>query len=266
MTGRWRTHRVRKTWVAMAGVIALSVLSACSSSSHGKTQPVPAGATPKASPSAAVNALLSAEAQGNHDGSFLLLDAPARAIYKDAADWKRRRAELPAITSFAVTASSGNHAVALVGHQPGIDPFIGLSPAQERQTWTARAVKGGWLLDGDPTFDPVLPPDSKAAPVVKAWADAVQHCDQTAARKLQLTNDLYGNADPAATLCHSTGAVNTGAVGRLSAGPESADLVAQYTADSLQWIRTVAITGPTRGFRVVVAPFGDQWRVIGLAS
>src|SRR5256885_6571801 len=120
MTRRWRTHRVRKTLVAMAGVIALSVLSACSSSSHGKTDAVPAGATPKTSPSAAVSALLSAEAKGNHDGSFLLLDAPARAVYKDTADWKRRRAELPAVTSFTIASTTGNRAIALVDHQPGI--------------------------------------------------------------------------------------------------------------------------------------------------
>src|SRR5256885_15019394 len=47
MTRRWRTQRVRKTLVAMAGVIALSVLSACSSSSHGKTDAVPAGGAPQ---------------------------------------------------------------------------------------------------------------------------------------------------------------------------------------------------------------------------
>jgi hypothetical protein len=254
---------VRRTLVVLSVVL---FLSACSSARHSTPEGLPPGATPKPSPSAALNTLLGAEVRGDHDGSFLLLDASARRVYKDSADWKRRRSELPAITSFAVAPASSNRAVAMVDHRPGIDAFIGLSPAHERQTWTARSVNGGWLLDADPTFEPVLPPDAAAAGTAKSWADAVQRCDQTSARKLQVATDLFGTADAATALCHSTGAVTTGAIGRLRAGPASADVVAQYTADVLQWLRTVDISGPTRGFRVVVAPIGDDWRVIGLTD
>ncbi len=48
---------------------------------------------------------------------------------------------------------------AVVEHVPGLDPFKGLSLAQERQIFTGRKDGTGWLVDGDPEIEPIPPAD-----------------------------------------------------------------------------------------------------------
>jgi hypothetical protein len=60
--------------------------------------------------------------------------------------------------------------------------------------------------------------------------------------------------------------VKVGEVGPLESGPTSAELVAQYTDAALQWARVVPVEGPTAPFKVVVAPIGSDWRVVGISD
>jgi len=215
----------------------------------------------------AVSALLTAEQHGDHAASYALLDADGRAAYTDVGKWERRRTQLPAVTGFEVKAGpKDGTVVATVDHKPGLDPFIGLSPAHERQTWTGRQAGAGWLVDPDPRSDPVLPADDTAPPVAKAWAEAVQACDKTKAKTLEAVDTVFGTSSEAAKLCGATGPVTVSAnTERLASGPASQDIVAQYTTDALVWARVVRVTAP-RPFLVVVAPIDTAWRVIGISD
>src|SRR5438552_1347455 len=90
MTPHRRSCDVRRPLLLLAVAAALVGCSA----NHSAAPVSSPGATPKPTPSVAVTTLLRAEAAGDHDTSFRLLDATARKDYKDVADWKRRRSEL----------------------------------------------------------------------------------------------------------------------------------------------------------------------------
>lgn len=223
--------------------------------------------TPRPSAAAALEALLAAEQRGDHTASYALLSTPSRHELRSQSQWERQRAALPAITGYSVQRGGGaDTAVALVEHKPGLDPFVGLSPARERQTWKGRREGDGFLLDADPLAEPLLPPDTDAKPVALAWSRARQACDEGRAKGLQAVTDLYGSSTAAADLCHSQGDIAVGDVGRLSPGPSSADIVAQYGTAALQWARTVTVTGPVPPFHAVLAPIGDEWKVIGASD
>jgi hypothetical protein len=228
--------------------------------------------TPRPHLADAVRDLLDAEQRGDPAASFLLLSRQSRAEYKDVADWTKRRQQLPAITKFrldpAADGDKGDRAakaLAVVEHEPALDPFKGLSLARENQRFTGRHEAAGWLVDGDPDVEPLLPPDPLAVEAATAWVAAVQACDRAKAAGLQAVPNLFGSADGANGLCGKQGPVTPGAVERLTAGVASADIVAQYSTDALEWARVVRITSPA-AFGVVLAPLGDRWQVLGLAD
>lgn len=228
--------------------------------------------TPRPRLADAVRDLLAAERAGDHQASFLLLSRQSREEYADVADWTARRQELPAVTGFRIDPGSDGKAadaaglvVAVVEHEPGLDPFKGLSPARDTQTFTGRREGAGWLVDGDPKIEPILPPEPLAVEAAAAWVSAVQSCDQGEAAGLQAVSTLFGSARGAAGLCGKTGPVTPGAVGRLSPGIASTDIVAQYTTDALVWARVVRVTSPS-AFGVVLAPIGDGWKVLGVTD
>ncbi|MGH3115993.1 MAG: hypothetical protein ACRDQ2_02560 [Gaiellales bacterium] len=255
-----------------SAALLLILAAGCTSNrvarSDARPSPSDASGHPAPSPVAtvreAVEALLSAEQRGNHAASYRLLSSRSRRTYRDVADWSRRRNELPKITGFSILDAAGDRATALVEHRPGLDPFVGLSPARERQTWRGRPERGGYLLDADPEVEVVLPPDDAAKPAAEAWASAVQGCDEAQARALQGVATLFGSSRGAASLCRSTGRVRAGAVTRLPPGPISSDIVAQYSTDALVWARVVALDADRASFHVILAPIADGWKVIGV--
>jgi len=223
--------------------------------------------TPRPHLADAVRDLLGAEQRADRAASFLLLSRQSRLEYKDVADWTKRRQQLPAVTKFRVDpAAEGDKgdragtAVAVVEHQPGLDPFKGLSLARENQRFTGRREGNGWLVDGDPNTEPLLPPDPLAIEAATSWVAAVQACDQAKASALQAVPTIFGSAEGANGLCGKQGPVTPGAVDRLSPGVASADIVAQYSTDALEWARVARITSPAV-FGVVLAPIGDRWQV-----
>jgi hypothetical protein len=220
--------------------------------------------TPRGSTGEALQALLGAEQRSDHATSYRLLDDAGRKEFPDVAEWSRRRAQLPAITGFSIESESAAEVVAIVQHQPGLDPFTGLSAARERQTWTASRSDGGFLLAAEPEVEYLLPPDEAATGTVLEWARAVQACDPAAAGRVEAVQPLYGSSTGATQLCGSTAALTTGEVAPLDGGPRSADLVAQYSTDALAWARVVPLRGLEPEVQVVVAPIGESWRVVAL--
>lgn len=227
--------------------------------------PVPVGSTPEPSPQAALTKLLDAEQRLDHATSYRYVLHGGGQLYTTVNAWAKRRAELPAVIRFTVEPGTGSRASALVEHRPGLDPFVGLSAARERQVWTGVRAGTGWLLQPEADATPELPPDSAAVVVTDAWTAAIQHCDQHAAAKLQGIPILFDSTTETPDLCHVLGPVRTGGVGRLAPGPVSGDIIAQYTTDALYWARVVNVESPRR-FAVVVAPFGPSWKVIGIGD
>jgi hypothetical protein len=262
----------------LVGVLLMSASAACSGEGPGQartprstpTSSVPAtteagvAATPRATPAEALDALLRSELLADHATSFRLLDRSGREQYRDVAEWTRRRVQLPAIIDFSVEREEGRRVVALVHHRPGLDPFTGLSAARERQTWTASRSSDGFLLGAEPEVEYLLPPEAEATEVVLQWAQAVQACDQNVAESKQAVRPLYGVSVGAGRLCGSTAPLATGEVTRLDGGPRSAELVAQYSTDALAWARVVPLRGPEPEVKVVVAPIGESWQVVGV--
>lgn len=229
---------------------------------------------PRATLAEAVRAVLDAEQRGDHAGSYALLDDEGRAEYPDVTRWRDRRNELPAVVSYrldgpaasaAAKGSDGAAAVvALVAHKPGLDPFIGLSPAEDRETWTGRMEHGGWMVNADATSDPVLPADGGAVPSVAAWLKAAQACDSAAARTHQAVDPLLGTGNAVAQFCGRPIAFQLSPATKVTPGPASEQVVAQYNSDALVWARSVTLTGGAAPIHVVTAPIGDTWQVIGV--
>ncbi|MGH9155651.1 MAG: hypothetical protein ACRD1K_07460 [Acidimicrobiales bacterium] len=228
----------------------------------------PEGATPQPSPQSAVEAVLAAEQVGDHATSYRLISSAGRDGLDEPA-WARRRTEVPAITSFRidgrpVDGPDGSSVVALVDHEPGLDPFLGLSPGRERQTWQAHRQGGGWLVDPDPVVVPQYPPEQGASEMALNWSTAVQACDGAGAARRQGVGKLFGRPEAATGLCGSTGTLVAGPARPAPPGPDTADLVAQFGPETLSWARAVQITGGVRTFSVVLAPIGSVWKVVAV--
>ncbi len=225
---------------------------------------VPDGAEPAPTPVEAVEALLTAERAGDHAASYALLAASARAALPSERDWQRQRDLLPPIRDFEVDAAAtdGGRVEVVVDHEPRLDPFVGLG-ARERQVWTAVETADGWLVAADPEREYLLPPDQGAADAARRWAEAVQDCDPAAAEPLEAVDILFGDVTAAGGLCGTDGAIEVGGVGPLVPGPAAQDIVDQYSTDAQLWARTVRVDGPA-SFGVVLAPLGDEWRVLAI--
>lgn len=224
------------------------------------------GQRPASSPEEAVTRLLEAEQQGDHAASFRLLSSAGLEQHPDDASWTRRRTEVPEVTGFEIEGSDDDIVTALVRHDPGLDPFVGLRTAQERQRWRVREEAGGWLVDPEPTIEYLLPPDERARESAQRWVRALQDCDQKAAEAEQVDPDLIGISGNAAQICGTEAEIELSRAREVEAGFSTADLVGQYGEDALVWARAVDARAGAFEFSVILAPIGDAWRVVSVVD
>ena len=265
-------HRARVAFavgLAASGIIAASCSSGTSSAGRTKPKEVSAAtarvsgdAGGAGSPRDAVAGLLEAEKTGDHAASYRFISERGRAKYRDADDWAHLREQLPAVTGFRVDKTSDEAVEAIVDHKPGLDPFVGLSLAHDRERWTVRRAGGRWTVDPEPAIDPILPAETKAGPVALQWATAIQRCDTASAATLQAVDRPFGSTNAADMLCRSRGALKASKVTDPPNGPDTADLLAQYGGDVLLVSRAVIVTGGPAAVGILLVPIGDDWRVI----
>jgi hypothetical protein len=230
----------------------------------------PAGAPIRpGSPRAAVDAFLRAQVAGRQERAYALLDTAGRRRWPTAAAWADAQADRPAPTAYRVGAERPAGAAATdvsvaVAHRPGLDAFSGLTPARSDEVWRARREAGTWRVEPGPRSSvPVLAPDRGAPAAAQAWLDRLAACDDAGAARLQAVAELFGPGDLAAMACHDRGRWTAGSAGPLGDGDDPGPYVAAYGPDAQSWARVVAVRGPAGRFRVVLAPIGSTWRVLG---
>jgi hypothetical protein len=222
--------------------------------------PAPGAPTPRA----AVEGFLQAEVHGDSARSFDLLADPIRADLGDERSWDDAQVNLPRYRSFTVTGEDpGNGSSASVETRvaldPSLDPVTGLTPGQATVRWPVVRNANGWTVQlDDAQVTPILPPDDGAGAAAKAFVDEHRACDGA------VTARLLGDPAAAVALCQATGAPQLGTVGPLTEGA-SEEVVAAYGADATSWGRQVTLEAPVH-LRIVLAPLGDQWEVIGLGA
>jgi hypothetical protein len=258
--------------IALAAAI-VTLVTGCSSSTGGADGARPNTQSPELAPDnrpqrtpeQALEELLSAERRGDFGASYAYVVHAGDGVAASESQWRRARGDLPRAESFTVK-GSGSKVIASVEHQPALDPFVGLVPARERQTWSAVRVDRGWLLKPQPRVEPEFAPETGAVEAAGDWYRAVQRCDQVAAERVQGLATLFDTTSQTPRLCGVSGPpqVETN-VRSLPAGPISGDIVAQYSNAALQWGRVVRVTAPVP-IAIVLAPLGNTWKVIGVSD
>ncbi|MBA2336814.1 MAG: hypothetical protein H0V96_03475 [Acidimicrobiia bacterium] len=231
-------------------------------------EPAPAPASPGAvDAQTAVEVFLDAEAQRDYAGSYDMLSAADLQQVPSVAEWIAVHADvLPPILGYQVeqTTVDGARAevVTIVQFEPDLNPVVGLAPGQAQITWTAIAEDdGGWRVAlGDSRIEPIYPPDEEAVSAVASWVMARQGC-QSGVSAGEHDGGLLGLPSAADALCGTTGEVNVDLSTPLSAA-DAAPFVAEFGPEFELWSRVVAVQSP--GLRVVVAPVGSEWLVIGV--
>jgi hypothetical protein len=223
---------------------------------------------PQPSAEAALQLLLTAEQRNDHEASYAVVVHGAGQSFPSAAKWADARRDRPGITGFKVEkpGAGANEVVAVVDHQPMLDPFVGDVPAREREIWKAHPAGNGWLLEQEPELEPQYPDERGAIDAARTWFTTVQRCDQKAAAGLQGVKTLFNSLSSDVRVCGSTGAPTLDpTIAKLPDGPLSADIVAEYDTGALNWARVVNVTAPVK-VSIVLAPVGDAWKIIGLGD
>jgi hypothetical protein len=236
----------------------------------GQATPLPDGGgsvapgSPAASPQAAVEAFLDAEAAGDFDTSYELLSEAQRAAYGSAAAWTNAHADFFPVVGHRVVGTADGSVTAEVEYRSGLDEVVGLVPARGVVEWALVEEADGWSIDFDASaVTPVYPDDATAADAVAEWAAANQRCEEPVQYEgaLVATADLIRTAE---SLCDTDGRIDAGPARTLDEF-DASPLVSAFGTDSLAWARAVDLTGPAE-LTVAVAPIDDRWVVVGLLS
>lgn len=217
---------------------------------------------PAASPQAAVEAFLAAEAAGEFETSYALLSEAQRATYGSAAAWTNAHADFFPVVGHRVVESTDGSVTTEVEYRSSLDEVVGLVPARGVVEWSVVEEADGWSVDFDASaVTPVYPDDSTAADAVAEWADTNQRCEEPT----QYDGALVATADLLAvveSLCETSDPVRTGDARTLDEF-DATPFVSAFGTDALAWARAVDLTGPVE-LTAVVAPVDDRWLVVGL--
>ena len=232
----------------------------------------PAAITEPASPRAALEQFLAAEVERRSDVSFALLDAATAAKVGSVAAWQSQRANrlLPeTFTVGSVEADATGAAVTITAlRTPAVTPLNGLVPARSDEVWRVENTNGAWRVrDGRPAeVRPVLPSDAAAVTAATTWLERAEACDVDGRVALQLPGALLGAPSLADAPCDAPDSFSAaGTAVPLAELSNSTVFVSAFGAGVGRWARAVAVDGDAR-FTIVLAPIGDEWRVMGVVA
>lgn len=220
---------------------------------------------PAATPVAAVEGFLDAEADGDFETSYELLTDAQRASYGSPAAWVEAHAEFFPVVDYQIIEDRGDGTViADVQYRSSLDDVIGLVPARARVEWPAVQHDVGWLVDFDGAqVGPVFPAEGAATEAASEWATALQRCEEPEqyAGALVASLRLVRQAED---LCNTAEAIRAGSPRPLDPADANA-LVSVFGAQAQSWARSVDISGPIE-LTVILAPVDDEWLVVGLLA
>lgn len=263
----------------LAGMVTIGVLIAgCSSSSAlvptetdipvaqtGTTLPLANYAPEFPEPVAVLEAFMQAEMAADFEKSFGFLSASDQEQASDAAEWTADHFMiLPTIEGYQISSDSSdgirsevNVALAL---RSELDQLAGLTTATADSTWVLVDEQNVWRIAlTESTIVSVYLDDETADQAVEMWAQQRQQCTPA----LQWDQTLVGFPSLADALCGANGSVEVGPVQALSDAAEAAAFLAAFGPEVGLWARVVEVKSPA-ALRVVVAPIGEQWLVIGV--
>ena len=233
--------------------------------------PDPVSASPSEPPDApaptprdAVQRFLDAEVAQQYSVSYGLLSAPDRDEQSSRAAWTADHADLPAIEGYRVDRAEmqdnrADVAVALRLHAQ-LSPTDGLVPARARATYVTVAEDGGWRIAFDQSSFAAQYPSTASAPTaVRSWVRARVACRHAP----EFVGGLLGAAARADELCGAHGATHVGRAVRLPETDQDQPFLAAFGSEVHEWSRVIPVDAPVR-LRVVVAPLGERWLVVGV--
>lgn len=228
----------------------------------------PPAPTPGASDArAAVERFLAAETRHDFAGSYALLSSADRQQISHVDTWIASHPDLlPPIEAFqvedAIVGDGRGEVVTLIDFEPGLNEVTGLTPGRARVTWVTVEAEDGWRLAVTETMiEPLYPPDEEALAAVSTWVTARQDC-LTGIEAGEHAGGLLGLPPLADELCGQNGEKTTsGPTGPLPAS-DAAQFVAAFGPSFDEWSRVVDVD--STDMRVVVAPVGAEWVVIGV--
>lgn len=218
--------------------------------------------SPAASATDAVEAFITAEAEGDFETSFSLLSEAQRAEYGSLAQWRNAHADFFPVVGHGLVEATDGTVRSEVEYRSGLDEVVGLIPARAVVEWAVVQEGGGWAIDFDASVvEPIYPDDGAAAEAVRDWATDLQRCEEPDQYEgaLVATADLVRTAE---SLCGRDGRIDAGVARGLDEF-DASPLVSAFGTDALAWGRAVDLTGPAE-LTVVVAPVDDRWIVVGL--
>jgi ketosteroid isomerase-like protein len=211
-----------------------------------------------------VEQFLDAEANADFEASFDLLASSDREELGPEARWRRQHADLPPVAEHEVLdvreVDGRVEVVTDVTLVSSLNEFTGLTPARGRATWTVAEEDDGWRVRyTDSVLEPRYPDDAPVVDTALAWASARQSCDPAPPEHER----MLGIPRLGLALCGSDGRVTAGEMTDLPEGADAEVFVSAYGPDVYSWSRVVPLAGPVP-MRVVLAPVGDAWQVIGI--
>jgi hypothetical protein len=164
----------------------------------------------------------------------------------------------------ADVATMGTSIVATVQRTPQVDEALGLVTASAKISLPAKNEAGAWRVDWrhrTVSAEPTLR-DGTAKDDVAVWAETRQACKPTV--NLEHVTGLTGVTGFASALCGVKGRPAVGEVALLDVLADPGPFVDAFGSGVMRWGRVVNLRAPI-DMRVVVAPVGDRWIVVGLA-
>lgn len=218
--------------------------------------------------SAVVEEFLEAEVARDFSASFALLVADEQDELGPVANWRNVHANAPRVLAFElgdVVEFEGNvEVLTALRLEPRLDPFGGLVPARADGAWVVREdpdEAGSWRVSWSASsLLPRYPSAEDAPAAARAWAEARQACEEPDSA---YEGTIYGVPAVADALCGEEGAVETGPAVPLPDGPDVEAVVAAFGGQVFEWAQVVEVTEPV-ALRLVLAPLGEQWVVIGV--
>lgn len=243
----------------------LSSVEAATPVTAAPTGDVPPG-RPASDPTTAIEAFLDAEIARDHDASFVLLSPADRAAVKSAARWRARHDSLPTVAGFTLgeVAEQGDRAVvpAAMRYEPALDPFVGVIPQRADSLWSLVREGDGWTIDFErTTIAPRYPTEARIPADVERWVERRVACE--AGGDAEYAGGLLGSPTLADVLCDDDAAIRLSPVGPFASERSAGPFLSEFGDEVLEWARVVELHGPSP-MRIVVAPLGERWLVIGV--